>query len=615
MAYPYIPNFTGAFLGHYLHDENMSMNDPVAGDLRIVDLAAPVGGTDAVNKDYVDGLVTDAGYIDVVDTAVRGVMEESTTDATRVGNVLTADVNGEFNSENDGNLDGITYIVSDRILLTAQTSEVDNGIYTITDLGSAGTPYILTRATDFDASDEVFNGRFINVSEGDLRTGTKWIVTSPPGFALNTDDLLIELLSGQVNVEAGTALTLTDRVFSVTADSIGTTELDSTVPLSFWAAATGSVDLGNQLLVNVATPVSSTDGVNKSYVDSVGTGITVKAASQYATIQDLDTTAGANPPVYVGSPTFTLTAGINQSIASIIDTDDGSAPTLTAGVTRLLVKDDSDGDDTVNGIYVVTTIGDGANPWVLTRATDFDADNEINVGSLTLVEFGDNHGNQQWVVTSPDPLPLTVDTDSIIWVLFSGSTTTIIAGDALAYDGTIFRQLDVQVDGTTIEVNADALRVVPGSIGTTELDNTVPVSYWAAATANVDMNQNDLVGVDRITLNEIVLGPNTESVTGDDVIVLPVGFTLHKITRTAGAGDAPTIQLPVPVDENIVIVQASSVATSTTFDLLPPAGGSIYGANGSTASRIEFTQRGQHVQLIGDGTDYLTLTTGATYIP
>lgn len=598
----FIPNITGSFLGHYQHNENMEMSNN-----KIIGLDTPTVGTEAVNKDYVDGLfIGNVGYVNVLDLSVRGVMETNFA-ATRAANVLTASGNGIFNTVNAGNLDGLTYIAADRILLVGQTTVPDNGVYTITDIGSAGTPAILTRSTDFDTDVEVFNGVIVQVAEGDLRTDTKWVVTSPPGLTVNTDDIVIEELSGQINLTAGTALTLTDREFSVTAGAITTTELDSATALDFWAVPTTSLDLNGQKIIDLGDPTLSQDAATKAYVDSVGTGITVKTACHVATILDLDSTTGSNPPVYVGSPTFTLTAGINENINDRTDT--GFVLTST---NRILVKDDSNANVTLNGIWEVTTVGSGAAPWVLTRAADFDSTLDIQVGSLSYVINGDTHGDQQWVVTSPNALPVDIDVDQVVWVLFSGSTDAIIDGDALLFTG---RRLDVQVDGTTIQVTTDALNVVAGGITTTELDNATPISFFATATTNVSMGGFDLNNVGKITADQAVFPSSDHSVTGNDVILsLPAGFTNYNVTRTAGAGTTPQIRLPVPVDDNFLIVLGVSVAAATTFDILPPAGGSIYGIGTTAASRIEFGSSGQAIQLMGKGTDYYTLTTGANYI-
>lgn len=64
-----------------------------------------------------------------------------------IGATLTSNTNGPLI------LDGITAdLVGDRVLIPSQTDAKQNGIYVVTDLGSPTTPFVLTRASDYDNS-------------------------------------------------------------------------------------------------------------------------------------------------------------------------------------------------------------------------------------------------------------------------------------------------------------------------------------------------------------------------------------------------------------------------------------------------------------------------------
>lgn len=80
----------------------------------------------------------------------------------------------------------------------------------------------------------------------------------------------------------------------------------------------------------------------------------------------------------------------------------GGAPNTLDGVTlaandRILVKDQTTGSQ--NGIYVVTTLGTGANgTW--TRATDADGVGELTSGAVVAVEEGTTNADSQWMLTT-----------------------------------------------------------------------------------------------------------------------------------------------------------------------------------------------------------------------
>jgi hypothetical protein len=113
--------------------------------------------------------------------------------ATRTGNVLTATANGLLNT---AGIDAIkTLIVSDRVLVKDQAAAADNGIYTITNLGAAGAPWVMTRATDADASAEVVCGIWVMITAGKINGGLECILVTGNPITLNTTGLTWEFPS------------------------------------------------------------------------------------------------------------------------------------------------------------------------------------------------------------------------------------------------------------------------------------------------------------------------------------------------------------------------------------------------------------------------------------
>ena len=178
---------------------------------------------------------------------------------------------------------------------------------------------------------------------------------------------------------------------------------------------------------------------NKAYVDQVAQGLDTKPSCRAATTADLSATY-SNGSSGVGA---TLTAGSNGAIVV-----DGVSLSVN---DRVLVKDQSTAAE--NGIYRVSTQGDGSTAFVLTRATPEDQPAELTGGAFVFVEEGTANANNGYVFThtgSP-----TFGTTSLDVAQFSGAGQ-ITAGAALTKTG---NQLDVAVDDSSIEVNADALRV------------------------------------------------------------------------------------------------------------------------------------------------------------
>lgn len=102
---------------------------------------------------------------------------------TRTGNVLTADANGELS------VDGNSPSVSDRILVKDEAVGDNNGIYVVTDAGSGSTPWVLTRASDANASYKIQQGLLVAAIGGTANAGKVFRLDTPNPIILNTTGL------------------------------------------------------------------------------------------------------------------------------------------------------------------------------------------------------------------------------------------------------------------------------------------------------------------------------------------------------------------------------------------------------------------------------------------
>jgi hypothetical protein len=189
---------------------------------------------------------------------------------------------------------------------------------------------------------------------------------------------------------------------------------------------------------------NATDAATKAYVDSVATGLDVKASVRVATTANVD-----------------LSGALENG-----DVIDGV--TLATG-NRVLVKNQSTGSQ--NGIYVVQASG------AAVRATDADADAEVTPGLFTFVEEGTANGNTGWVLTTDSPI--TVGSTALAFSQFSDSAA-LTAGSGLTLAG---GDLSVNVDDSTIEISSDILRVKDAGITSAKL-----------ATSAVDVSTSTVTG-------------------------------------------------------------------------------------------------------------------------
>lgn len=169
----------------------------------------PVGANDLVRKSYADAIATGlSDFKNSARLATTGALPASTL----VGNVLTAAANGSI-----PNQDGVAPVVGNRILVKnegAGTSLV-NGIYDVTDLGSAGTPWILTRSSDADTSAEVTSGMYLFVDEGTANADTAWVLSTNDPITLNTTPLTFAKFSSLSDLVAGAGILDTSSTLSI----------------------------------------------------------------------------------------------------------------------------------------------------------------------------------------------------------------------------------------------------------------------------------------------------------------------------------------------------------------------------------------------------------------
>ena len=155
---------------------------------KITNLADPSAPQDAVNlqtlEAYIEGVrdPKDAARVHADPSALPANTYDNGTGG--VGATLTADANGALPS-----IDGVALAVGDRVFVSQGT--VEQGIYEVTDLGSVGTPWILTRATDADGSPagEFTQGMLVPIAQGTDYGGQGYLLATPDPITIGTTAL------------------------------------------------------------------------------------------------------------------------------------------------------------------------------------------------------------------------------------------------------------------------------------------------------------------------------------------------------------------------------------------------------------------------------------------
>jgi hypothetical protein len=135
--------------------------------------ADPTTNLGLATKQYVDAVVTQINYHQAVVAATTANLNATYSNGSSgVGATLTnAGTQAAFS------IDGVSPVLNARVLVKDQTTQTENGIYTLTTVGDGSTNWVLTRATDADNSPtgELRNGDELYCSGGTVNTGKSFI--------------------------------------------------------------------------------------------------------------------------------------------------------------------------------------------------------------------------------------------------------------------------------------------------------------------------------------------------------------------------------------------------------------------------------------------------------
>ena len=174
---------------------------------------AGFGNDSLVNKSYVDAVANGLDVKKSVRVATTGNLSGSYNNAN---GTITASSNGAIS------IDGVSLSVDDRVLVKDQTSQVENGFYKVTTVGSGSAAFVLTRTPDGDEADELTGGAFTFVEEGTANADNGYVASHNGTPTVGTTNITFEQFSGAGQIAAGAGLTKTGNTIDVvgTADKI-----------------------------------------------------------------------------------------------------------------------------------------------------------------------------------------------------------------------------------------------------------------------------------------------------------------------------------------------------------------------------------------------------------
>lgn len=190
-------------------------------------------------QQYVQGLSWKEAVVGASTAALPTVTYANGTAGS--GATLTATANAAITLDSSS----VSPTVGQRVLIKNQASAFQNGIYTVTTVGSGSVPFVLTRATDMDVAVNgtnynQYDGATVYVESGTTNAGTAWSSTTVGTVTVGTTNIPFAQLAGPGTITQGTGITVTGNQVAISATYPGQNTIVTvgTITSGAWQSST-----------------------------------------------------------------------------------------------------------------------------------------------------------------------------------------------------------------------------------------------------------------------------------------------------------------------------------------------------------------------------------------
>jgi hypothetical protein len=300
-------------------------------------------------------------------------------------------------------IDGVTLSVGNRVLVWNQSSTFQNGIYTVTNVGSASTNWVMTRSADFDMPSQIVQYGVVMVQQGSTYAGRLFQETGAGPWTIGTTPIVFALYSTSGQVDVGTINDLAYYAASGSVVSPLATANDGLLVTSNTGVPSilaGPGTTGQVLQSNAAAAPSFSTASYPSTAGTAGTILRSNATNWVNSTSTFADTYSVSTLLYAASAN--TVSGLATANSAALVTNGSGVPAwqaLTAG--QILVG-------TTAGAPAATAISSGSGILVANSS-----------GSITVSATGGGIG---WTSQASTPVTAAINTG---YVITDASTVTL----------------------------------------------------------------------------------------------------------------------------------------------------------------------------------------------
>ena len=472
-------------------------------------------------------------------------------------------------------VDSISTTVGERILVTGQADQAQNGIYDVTTVGDGSTPWVLTRSSDGNSyipqsSTALCSGSYFFIQNGNIYGGSSWVLSTTGEINIGVTNITFTQFSTGGAYTGTNGILVTGTQISANVDNVTTAIIGGNIAVKTGANLI-TPNIGDATFSSLSWNSLSNGNINVSNVNSSNTVLTnVLSVNTSATVNSFvsNTTANITTDLTVGGNTYLANStgtqvvvgtgsggnisGVNYLFANVANLGDAY---LTGNITA------TTGNITANGLYGNSLDINNGGPANITgnlTANYIFANVNANIGGdINVTSTGNLTFNGGAIFNGVLGTKLATQGFSIVGGSYDGSSLTIGAaaggqgwyGNSIRGANIIFNTGATGTVTSTWDLNNDGNTSFPTS-GTVNLGN-IAIANTANISNNIVLGNTQLnwstVTTIGIAANQTIAEAPVSGITGIEFLIKGVDSlgTKYSVATVQAVTDGSNVDYSV----------------------------------------------------------------------